>query len=112
MKKTLLGLSLLLVAGTSQAAFMGPGASTLHTVNHALMANEDTIVELTGHITQSLGDEMYLFKDSTGEIQIEIDNDHWLGLDVTPEDTVIIRGEVDSEWNTPQIDVDSIQKKA
>ncbi|MDW1631349.1 NirD/YgiW/YdeI family stress tolerance protein, partial [Vibrio sp. Y176] len=40
----------------------------------------------------------------------EIDNEEWMGLDVTPNDKVAIRGEIDSEWTTMQIDVDTIQK--
>ncbi|MDG2681653.1 NirD/YgiW/YdeI family stress tolerance protein [Vibrio parahaemolyticus] len=39
-----------------------------------------------------------------------MDNEEWMGLDVTPNDKVAIRGEIDSEWTTMQIDVDTIQK--
>jgi uncharacterized protein (TIGR00156 family) len=35
---------------------------------------------------------MYLFKDATGEITLDIDDYRWNGLNVTPNDTVEIRG--------------------
>ncbi|MGF1686121.1 NirD/YgiW/YdeI family stress tolerance protein [Photobacterium japonica] len=109
MKKTLLALSLLVAATAANAAFIGPGASTIQTVSHAMMASDDSVVELTGQISQSLGNEQYLFKDNTGEMQIEIEHDDWHGLTVNPQHTVIIRGEVDNEWGSTQIDVDSIR---
>ena len=56
--------------------------------------------------------EKYQFRDSTGAIIIEIDNDDWNGLTVTPADTVTIYGEVDKEiMHSPEIDVDRIEKK-
>lgn len=41
---------------------------------------------------------------------MEIDNEDWMGQDVSPKDQVAIRGEVDSEWTKTQIEVDTIQK--
>ena len=46
----------------------------------------------------------------TGSVNIEIDEDEWNGLEVGPEDTVEIRGEVDKGWTTLEIDVDRISK--
>ncbi|MCV5951428.1 NirD/YgiW/YdeI family stress tolerance protein [Escherichia coli] len=40
-----------------------------------------------------------------------MDNEDWMGQEVTPKDTVMIRGEVDSDWTTTQIDVETIQKR-
>ena len=109
MKKILALSALLLASGSAFAAFNGPEVASINSVSDVLNAKDDSFVMLTGNITKSLGNELYLFKDKTGEIQIEIDEDNWMGVDVTPEDTVVIRGEVDSEWSAPQIDVDTIK---
>ncbi|MFH0273356.1 YgiW/YdeI family stress tolerance OB fold protein [Vibrio jasicida] len=110
MKKLILATTLALLSGSALAAFTGPTTSAINTVKEAQNAANDSFVLLTGNIVQALGDETYLFKDETGEIQVEIDNEDWMGQDVSPQDKVAIRGEVDSEWTTMQIDVDTIQK--
>ncbi|GLR04876.1 YgiW/YdeI family stress tolerance OB fold protein [Vibrio hyugaensis] len=110
MKKLIFTTTLVLLSGSALAAFTGPTTSAINTVKEAQNAADDSFVLLTGNIVQALGDETYLFKDDTGEIQVEIDNEDWMGQDVSPQDKVAIRGEVDSEWTTMQIDVDTIQK--
>ena len=91
--------------------FKGPSAGVT-TVADALKAKDDTLVVLTGHIEKETAKEKYQFRDSTGGIIVEIDNDDWKGLTVTPADTVTIYGEVDKEiMHSPEIDVDRIEKK-
>ena len=54
----------------------------------------------------------YLFKDASGTVTVEIDNEDWRGLNVTPQDTVILNGEIDKEmFKDTKIDVDSIALK-
>ncbi|KAB1457228.1 YgiW/YdeI family stress tolerance OB fold protein [Vibrio panuliri] len=112
MKKTILALLVAcsFVNAPAFAAFNGPETNSINTVASANEAANDSFVILTGNIVESLGNETYLFKDDTGSIQIEIDDEDWMGVDVTPTDRVVIRGEVDSEWTTPSIDVDSVKK--
>ncbi|MBR6730220.1 MAG: YgiW/YdeI family stress tolerance OB fold protein [Alphaproteobacteria bacterium] len=98
-------------APASQGGFKGP-TDGITTVAAALNAKDDTLVQLTGHIEKETAKEKYQFRDSTGAIIIEIDNDDWNGLTVTPADTVTIYGEVDKEiMHSPEIDVDRIEKK-
>ena len=48
-------------------------------------------------------------KAATGTIRVEIDDEDWQGLTVTPKDKVEIKGEVDTHLMKPaDIDVDSI----
>ena len=98
---------------TATGGFKGPSTSqNITSVKDALNAKDDTKVTLEGSIVKHLGGEHYLFKDATGEINIEIDHDDWNGVQVGPEDTVIIYGEVDHHRHKPtDIDVDRIIKK-
>ena len=98
-------------AQQNKGGFKGPTKSKriIRDVISALNANDDTKVELTGQLTMSLGDEDYMFQDSTGEIAVEIDDDIWYGRTVTPENTIVIRGEVEKDWNSTSIDVDSLE---
>lgn len=93
------------------AQYTGPQADLTTTVKEAKTMRDDTHVTLQGKIVQNLGGEKYLFRDETGDIVIEIDNDKWMGVTVNNEDTVIIYGEVDQDWNSIEIDVDRINKK-
>ena len=58
-----------------------------------------------------MGKENYVFKDATGSVTIEIDDDDWKGQTVTPQDTVVIKGEVEKDMFKTEIDVDVIEIK-
>lgn len=51
-----------------------------------------------------------MLKDNTGEIAIEIDYDKWGGVNVGFNDLVEIKGEIDKDWHSIELDVDYIQK--
>jgi len=104
-------LALMVIFSTGAvAAFQGPELDAV-TVAEALQMKDDTAVVLNGQIEKSLGDEKYLFKDATGSITVEIDDEDWHGLDVTPESVVTIKGEVDKEMLSTEIDVDMVELK-
>lgn len=114
---TILIASTLLVSGLACAAnnpgnqggFSGPSTSST-TVAEAKNKWDDADVVMKGYIVSAQGGEHYLFKDQTGEIQVEIDHDVWRGLTVGPEDLVELTGEVDKDWSSIKIDVDRIIK--
>ena len=98
--------------------FSGPGsgvnteqAQTV-TVIQARSLFKNSLVILTGNIVQSLGRERYIFRDSTGDITIDIDRDLWalLDLSVSVNDRVEIGGKVDVEKRLVEIDVKYIKK--
>ena len=93
----------------NKGGFSGPSVEII-TVENAKGMEDDTFVILHGNITKSLGDDMYIFTDGTGTINIEIDEDEWNGVTVGPEDVVEIRGEIDKGWASIEIDVDQIKK--
>jgi uncharacterized protein (TIGR00156 family) len=79
------------------------------TVAEALAMRDDTYVTLQGSIVRSIGKERYTFRDSTGEITLEIDNRVWAGRTVTPEMRGEVRGEVEKDLFDPtEIDVGTL----
>lgn len=118
MKKNLLtalGLAALLpfsaMAGNNNGGFVGgDNSKEIVTVTALEDLQDDTYVIMQGTITAKVGDEKYTFKDNTGSIQIEIDDDDWNGLTVKPGDVVIIEGELDKSWSGPsEVEVDVIR---
>ena len=92
-----------------KGGFVGPNVVQITTVKDVSELRDDTDVFMQGKIVNSLGDERYTFVDETGEIIVEIDNEDWNGVVVTPETIVKIYGEVDKGWfKKTKIDVDSI----
>ncbi len=116
---TVLALSLFgagFQGGTNNAqggygGFTGPQAAGANTVAGALKAWDDTMVTLKGNILRQVAHEKYEFRDATGTIIVEIDDDEWYGVSVGPNDVVEIYGEVDAEiYRKNQVDVKSIRK--
>lgn len=92
------------------AAYNGHGvASHATTAADAAKAKDDTPIELTGYLVKSLGDEKYLFRDQSGEVEVEIDNALWREIEVTSDTKVTLIGEVDDEWNGIEIEIDSMR---
>ena len=106
----ILGMATAAAPLTAHAQFKGPGVSeSITTVADAKNAYDDTYVELTGHIVNKVKDETYMFRDDSGDIMIEIDDEDFRGQEVTPETTVTIKGEVDKGWGDVEIEVDMVK---
>lgn len=86
------------------------GDENIITVFQAADMRDDTDVIMVGRLTGQIGDEKYTFEDATGRMTVEIDDDEWKELIVTPADTIKIYGEIDRDGNGIIIDVDTIQK--
>ena len=94
---------------------MGPGGfvagqETISTVKQVNEMRNDVPVIVVGNLVQRMGDEKYLFEDSTGSMTVEIDDDAWRGQTVTPSDIVKLYGEVDRGIFKTEIDVDYVKK--
>lgn len=94
----------------ARGGFSGPGLE-ITTVVEATKLGDDTPVVLVGSIEKSLGDEKYMFKDASGSMTVEIDDDDWNGINATPETVIEISGEVDKEMFDTKIDVNSVTLK-
>ena len=79
-------------------------------VSEAKTLPRNSWVVLTGHIVSSLRGEYYLFRDSSGEITVEIEHEVWRGLSASPSDAVEISGEIEIERGQVSIDVKAIRK--
>src|SRR5574344_2257916 len=77
-------------AQTAQGGFSSAPAQN-STITIAEIANlpDDSMIMLQGNILNKIGHETYLFQDKTGTINVEIDNDEWNALTVSPDDVVI-----------------------
>lgn len=92
------------------AGYVGPGAATvITTAADALQAADDTHVVLQGHIVRRIKKERYEFKDSTGTIQVEIDDEDWPPQPVSDKTLVKLTGEVDRNWRGVEVDVDFVE---
>lgn len=103
---------------TLAAGYTGPGSDAakpatvaqVTTVKQAQSAADDTPAVLEGTLTKRLRGEHYEFKDATGSILVEIDNDDWpAGASVSENTRVRLTGEVDHERKGIEIDVDRVE---
>ena len=94
---------------TQTGGFVGPNGSST-TVANVKSLRDDTWVTLRGNITERISDDLYVFKDASGTVNVDIDHKRWNGQTITPQDTVEIQGEVDKDWNSVEIDVKQIRK--
>lgn len=80
-------------------------------VKEARLLDDDMRVTLQGSIVKQLSKERYLFQDPSGEMEIEIEHDEWYGIEVTPEDTILLQGEIErSHFQPAVLDVDFLLK--
>lgn len=114
--------AVLLLLGSSTAAvaqYTGPREEKVPTVAQTVaevLGNpaNDRKVELTGVLVRQTGRESYLFRDATGEIQVEIDREDFpVGQPVGADTRVQLHGEVDKNWlRKPEVDVERLQLAA
>lgn len=98
---------------SAKGGFKGPGtAPEAKTVTEVKNLPDNTWVELTGSIVSQVpgSKDDYIFKDSTGEINVEISHKRFMGHDVTPQNTVRIIGKVDKDFMGPiEVDVKKLE---
>jgi len=97
--------------GAAGGGYTGLGAAvSVTTAAEALKAADDTPAVLTGYITQRLRKDRYEFKDDSGTIQVEIDNDEWPPQPIAETTQVRLYGEVEQKkWGGREIDVDRVE---
>lgn len=94
-------------AVASQAINQSALTSAKVTVKQALALKDDSRVQLKGHIVKAIGDEKYQFRDSTGTITVDIDDDLWHGKALSATTVVTLLGEVDVDYKpTKRVEID------
>jgi uncharacterized protein (TIGR00156 family) len=89
-------MAALLLPAIATAEFTGPSArGQTSTVAQARNARVDTYVTVTGTIVAHLREDYFIFRDSTGEIRVEIEPEVWRNREVGPDTTVRLLAEVD-----------------
>ncbi|KND84574.1 hypothetical protein H5P1_0207695 [Aggregatibacter actinomycetemcomitans serotype a str. H5P1] len=71
---------------------------------------DDQYIILQGNIVKQVGKDDFIFKDVSGEIEVEIERKAWRGQDVSPSDEVKLYGEVDKSWNKTEVDIERVEK--
>ncbi|WP_447970239.1 NirD/YgiW/YdeI family stress tolerance protein [Nitrospira sp. M1] len=100
---------IVLSALTVSAQFRGAGSADVRTVSAAQEAIDDSWVSLTGTIVRQVSAERYLFQDATGTMIVEIDHEKWGNVQANPQTTLHISGEIDKEWTTTELEVETVE---
>ena len=92
-------LALTLGLSNAWAQFVDSNATPTVTTVKSVLKNgkDDQWVVLEGKIVKRIKDDDYRFQDSTGTIEVEIDDDVFKGQIVNPSTLIRIEGEVDTE---------------
>ncbi|ENX44246.1 MULTISPECIES: NirD/YgiW/YdeI family stress tolerance protein [unclassified Acinetobacter] len=109
----LTGLSTVTWAGKDDHVIVQEAAKNVVTVSQVAKLKDETGVTLTGQITKHLQSDHYEFKDQSGTIGVEIDDDIWRQAGIKVGDHVRLVGEVDTHRYKPtDIEVIKIEKHA
>ena len=91
------------------AEFLGPGAMAAISVEAAKGLPAESRVILEGHIVDELDPGFFRFRDASGAMKIEIDEEIWRGRPVDPGDQVRIHGAVDQSRLETEIDASHLE---
>lgn len=122
MNKPLIALSLVLALGAAasvHAQYQGPGSKPstaapqgpMNTVADVLKhGRDDQRVTLVGNVVKQVGREKFLFRDASGGIRIEIDDEVMPTQPFDDKTKVEIAGEVEKDFlRSVEIDVKSMK---
>ena len=96
--KRFVALSLICVVLSTNAAAQFTGsrlAGKASSVEQARNARVDTYVTVAGNIIAHLREDYYTFRDTTGDIRVEIEGRVWRNREVGPDTAVRLLAEVD-----------------
>ena len=79
-------------------------------ISEALKKNDDEKVTIKGNIVNKISSDKYTFKDSTGSMVVDIDNDKWSGISSDTKDMLELTGEIERKNNSVELDVDMVKK--
>ena len=108
MKHTILAVSLsLLMTSSAYAGFIGPSdeREVASTVQTAVASGNDTTCVLEGNIVRHTEKNRYVFQDKSGTMTVDIPPHVFGQVDVTPQDTVRLTGELGKKKDAAHPDI-------
>ncbi|KGT46866.1 NirD/YgiW/YdeI family stress tolerance protein [Acinetobacter sp. HR7] len=98
-------------AGQREAAMLREAAQNTVSVAQAKQLADETAVTLSGVIVKRTKGDHFQFKDGSGTIEIDVDDEVWKPLRLKAGDQVNIVGEVNVQsGQAPIIDVEKLEK--
>ena len=89
--------ALMMSVAPAQAQFVG-GPSTTITVKQLVdTGRDDQLVTLEGYLVEQVKHEKYTFRDATGTVLVEIDDEVFMGQRVDPKTKVRLEGEFEKD---------------
>ena len=86
--------------------YVGPNGVRVMSVQQLRQSRDDTFAVLQGHIVSYIGDEKYVFADSTGQIRIDLSwEDLPYGTTFDQSRKVELSGELDRDFGYMEFDV-------
>jgi len=101
-------LAIFSILGVFAAGFNG--STVGYSVAEALKRPDDSYITVKGNIIKRISSDKYLFKDATGTMTVEIDNEKWGNLDISETDILELSGEIEKKFNSTHLDVDTVKK--
>ena len=101
-------LSFFSISNVLAAGFNGQTEKT--SIAEALKRPDDSYIKIEGNIIKRLASDKYLFKDTSGTMTVEIDNEKWENIDVSEKDTLELSGEIERKFNSIHLDVETVKK--
>lgn len=104
LSKILMAGLFLIVAGSAQAQYKGPGTNSKSltvkevTQQASKLDRRDALVKLQGCIIQQVNGDKYWFQDATGKIRVEIEKKQLPAVPFDEKTALILIGEVDYDF--------------
>lgn len=57
-----------------------------------------------------MGKKVFLFKDDSGNVEVEIEPFVWQGQHISPQDKVKLYGKVDKDWGKTELEIHRVVK--
>lgn len=98
-------------AGSNNTANNTNNMMEVVTVEQVRGMADNAPVIIQGYILRKNGENSYVFQDTTGTINLEIDEEDWNGMTVSPNDFIEVWGEVDRNGSSMiEVDVSAMKK--
>ncbi|GHD68404.1 YgiW/YdeI family stress tolerance OB fold protein [Jeongeupia chitinilytica] len=100
-----------LCLASAQAGYSGPGseATDVDTAAAALQAPDKTSVSLEGYIMRKLKGDRYEFRDKSGAIGIDIDDDQWPKESINDRTKIRVIGDIDRSLSCIGVTAQSLE---